>query len=148
VSGPAPKIQASVDPAIYEQACIHLGLSHQPPVRFVMHGTQSRILGCYHPGTRSITIYANLGKQELERLSLVASDMAATLLHELKHAQQNEEHGSQWYAKHVVEAEVEAEEYALRMCQHYRGIVRVSRKHHGGGLARLETRVAVVRQQV
>jgi hypothetical protein len=64
---------------------------------------------------------------EANRLRAVNAELVDTLLHELRHAWQDEQYGLGWYGKNVVKAENDANEFAKTNYHKWRGVLRVSR---------------------
>src|SRR4051794_488801 len=120
---PSPTIKASLDPHKYVALCEAMGIEYPPAAGFVTRGRQGgrrRVHGSYSSTTNTITIYLNMPEQDAEALRFLASELTITLLHELRHRWQDEQHGVDWYASHVVAAERDAEDYAHLHCQEWR----------------------------
>jgi len=134
---PAPRLKVTLVPARYSALCQSLGLTEEPPVRFVTNGKPGKFLGMYWPATNSIDIFCNFASIESGRLIHAQGELIDTLLHELKHAHQKQLHGSEWYRKNVVKAENEANEYAASNRHLWRGVVQLKRVQHGSAFSKL-----------
>lgn len=146
---PSPTIIATLDEEKYTAACERLGVTDHPTValkRGRIH--RKEVYGLYRPATNHIELTVSMHEYDFERLQAVMSEMAITILHELRHAWQHEQHGDGWYIGHVVEAELDAEEWARRNANDFRGIIRVKRKFHRTGLSNLDRTAARVRRIV
>ena len=134
---PAPRLTVTLIPARYTALCASLGLTDEPPVRFVTNGKPGKFLGTYWPTTNSISIFCNFASIESGRLIHAQGELIDTLLHELKHAQQDKLHGKAWYKANVVKAENEANEYAATNRHLWRGVVQLKRVQHGSAFSKL-----------
>jgi hypothetical protein len=139
---PSPTVTARLDPHKYVELCEAMGIEYAPVAGFVTRRKQAggtRLYGTYDPMANSIQLYLNLAEQGAEGLRMLAGDLTRTLLHELRHRWQHEQHGAGWYERNVVAAENDANNYARLHCQEWRGVVKVGRKHHGSGFSKLST---------
>ena len=134
---PSPIIKVDVDPAKMEALCEQMGLSFVPPVRFITGGANGRLYGTWDTAQKKVAIFANIDVYDFDKLSHVNLELALTLLHELRHAWQEEQHGEGWCAAHVLEAENDAETFARLNVQKWRGVVRVRRTFPSTGFSRL-----------
>ncbi len=140
MSGPIPKIAVALNQPVYEKCCDDMDLLTLPPVRFKKTDSLPsgrKCYGVYRPATNSIDVMTGPAVYTMDGYRYVVSELVMTLLHEMRHAQQHQDNGHDWYGLNVVFAERDAEDFAHLNVANYRRMVLVTRKFHGNGMSRL-----------
>ncbi len=140
---PSPRITVTINEARFRDLCTSLTLNTIPSIRFVRKPGSSgpaRVQGLYAAG--QVTIFYGFPEEELERLRFIASEITATLLHEVRHHWQSEVWGAARFDdKHIDycdrPTEKDAETYAKSQQHNWVGLVRVNRTQHGSGFSQL-----------
>ncbi len=140
---PSPRITVTLNEVRFKALCESLKLHTEPTVRFVQKPVSSgsaRLQGTYSMG--KVSIFFGFPNEELESLRFVASEITATLLHEVRHHWQHEK----WDSVRLDDKEIDycdraterdAETYAKSQQHNWIGLVRVNRRQHGSGFSQL-----------
>jgi hypothetical protein len=145
----SPAIKITLDRCKYNELCAFMGLIHQPDVRIVSGGTKA--YGQWLGG--NVTIYSGPTEYDREGLSVVAINLARTLIHELRHQWQEETWpGDRLNDGHIPYAhrptEVDARDYSDLNVHRFKTLFKVSRKFPSTGLSRLGKTEAQVRRSL
>lgn len=134
---PAPKTSIRVDPRVYGEACRALGLSRDYPVdiRKPEGGERRDAYGVYHSIEKRIDLFIGFTYEDQNSFRGVQHRLVLTLLHELRHAWQDEQGLLQVW--NVVKLEEDAERWSGQMTAKYRGLVKLHREFPGTGFKRL-----------
>lgn len=134
---PSPRITVTLNTERYEALCASMGLLSRPPVRFITTGPAGKWYGVFRALAGTIDVFCNTNDTARDRLTFAQGRLVSTLLHELRHAWQQEQYGIDWYEKNVVKAENDANEYAEKNRHAWRGVIRLSRTHPSSGFSQL-----------
>lgn len=143
---PSPIIKAVLDDVRYKELCESLGLASIPFVRIRMTERPNaavQLLGNYRFSNNSIEVSYGFPSDAIEKLRFVQSELVSTLLHETRHAWQYATWGFDFMVKddlkpyHAQMKEKDANEFAATHQAAYRGLVKVTRRHHGSGFSKL-----------
>lgn len=127
---PSPRLSAVIDQKTYEKACAELCLSEMPTVKVISgRRTGKAAFGDYNTETNHVRLFLGLDNYIADGLRFAQTELVRTLLHELRHAYQNEHNQAL--------SEADAEEWAIRHVADYRNIIRLSRSYPNSGFSRL-----------
>ena len=143
---PSPIITAALDEKRYADLCESMGLHVRPDTRFLRGSRNGKFYGVWKPAMRRIEVFYDIDEYDHNKLRFVNLELVLTLLHELRHAWQEQEHGPGWYRANVVAAEIDAEDFATKNVQKWRGVVKVKRRFPSSGFSKLSKTASSIRQ--
>jgi len=129
---PSPRISATVDEGHYADACDLLGLTHIHVPTYSIHRSTRPgrpAFGDYSLTDNHIRLFLGVSNYEYDNLRFAQTELARTLLHELRHAYQH------FNSKPLSEAD--AEGWAVSHVAHFKNIVRLTRSFPNSGFSRL-----------
>jgi hypothetical protein len=144
---PSPLLNIGLSEPAWDRLCEELGFTRRPTVTFPStkrgrHGMTWS--GVYHAGRDTIEVFTGYDDYTRDRLTSVAYELSRVVLHEARHAWQYR-NWTRGQLDNVVEKERDAIQFEDRLAD-YRLLVRVTRRHVGGGLSKLSAAQRNVRQ--
>lgn len=135
---PSPRLEVLISETKYNNVCAALDIT--PPTYSVHKSTRTLkggvAYGDYNRATNHVRIFlGGIDQYEYDRLLSATNELTRTLLHELRHAWQ-QQHRTDIYDNHFA-AETDAERWACQNLPVYQGIVRLKRTFPNSGFSRL-----------
>lgn len=132
---PSPRIKATLDEHMFEQVCTQLNIL--PPTIKFKNGERAgkKAWGDYNRTTNHINLYLGVSSYEYDALRFAQTEAVRTMLHELRHAWQ-QQHRPDMYDS-TIAVETDAEGWAQEQVASWVNLVRLSRSFPNSGFSRL-----------
>lgn len=135
-----------VDQSKMAQLLTEQGIQSAPAVRIIHHGNPAGegavTYGQYFPIQKTIYMYLDQkGRLETQQLRFANTQALETFLHEFRHHWQYENWTDEQWARSdkqpyaTRDCEIDARQWAAANITSQRGLVRLTRRHHGGGMS-------------